>query len=503
MKWDIERERWQDLEVDCIVVGIYKNQLVPRSLATQVDERLGGAVARLFQAEEFKSTVGATRLISTLGQIAAPYVLVVGLGTEKKPITLESLRRAGASICPMVKTIAAKSIAIELLGKAESELPAAHALQAIAEGLQLAAYQYDALKSEKKPFPLVHARVLVGAKNGEQGPPAKTAALEKALEVASALSDATMWARDLVNTPPRDMTPQALAAAAKKIKGVHVKVLHRPDIEALKMGAYLSVADGAKEPPAFIEMTYTPPQKAKKVLALVGKGVTFDSGGLSLKPAKSMETMKCDMAGAAAVIAFMRVLADLKPAIEVRGYVAATENMVDGGATKPGDVVRAMSGKTIEVLNTDAEGRLTLADALHYAVTRPIKPHYIIDMATLTGACLVALGERCTAAMGTAPELIEKLKHAGENAGEMIWELPLIEDYAEDLKSTVADLQNTGGRYAGTITGGLFLKEFVGDTKWVHLDIAGSAWTDKPLSYCPKGGTGAMVRTLWELIKSL
>lgn len=496
MKFRIDRSPVTEIKTDVIAVGVANAAPSKGSPAQILDKQLDGALSQVIADEEFKGKPGSAKLLSTLGRLPSKYLLLVGLGETKKT-TLETVRKAAALVYTHAKSVNAKSVASELFsaGGVRRE----DAAQAFAEGLFLAGYQFDEYKNEKdkNKISLQEISLLSGKKEN------KTALLTR-LHVGEVLARAAMHARDLVNSPARDMTPRHLAEAARKVKGIQVKTLSKAEIKRLGMNAYLSVAEGSSEAPIFIEMIYTPSRsKAKKILALVGKGVTFDSGGLSIKPAKSMETMKCDMAGAAAAIAFMQVVGELEPAIEVRAYVAATENMPDGSSTRPGDIVRAMNGKTIEILNTDAEGRLTLADALHYAVTRKVKPDYVIDLATLTGACLVALGERCTAAMGTDQGLVDKLKKAGEKSGEMIWQLPLMDDYADDIKSPIADLKNVGGHYAGTINGGLFLREFVGDAKWVHLDIAGSAWTDKPLPYTPKGGTGAMVRTLWELIQLL
>jgi leucyl aminopeptidase len=287
---------------------------------------------------------------------------------------------------------------------------------------------------------------------------------------------------------------------AKGLRGIRTSVFDHRKIQRIGMGALYGVGMGSANPPVLIEMHYKPKGRIRKRVALVGKGITFDSGGLSLKPPASMETMKDDMAGAAAVIATMKMLPSWKPSVEVWGYVASAENMPDGKAQRPGDVVKAYNGKTIEVLNTDAEGRLALADALSY-VTKHRKVDYIIDIATLTGAALVALGDTITAALGTDEELIKKLRDAGEFAGEKIWELPLEQSYMDEMKSGVADIKNIGGRYGGTINGALFLKNFVDEkAKWVHLDIAGPSWANKAWDYCPIGGTGIMVRTFLKFL---
>jgi leucyl aminopeptidase len=328
-----------------------------------------------------------------------------------------------------------------------------------------------------------------------------------ALTRARIYSEATALARNLINEPPSRMNPARLAEEAKtlvKPASISVTVHEKKELEKLSMGALLGVGSGGAVPPRLVELIYKPAGKAKKTVALVGKGITFDSGGLSLKPAQSMETMKDDMSGAAAVIGVFQALAELKPKVEVRGYLAIAENMPGCGAQKPGDVVKAFNGKTIEVLNTDAEGRLVLADALSYACSK--KPDVVIDIATLTGACVIALGHLLSAIMTNNDALSENLIEAGKQAGERFWPLPLVKDYQQDVKSKIADLRNIGARRgeAGTIIGGLFLQEFVAaDIPWAHLDIAGPSWTDSDQPYCPTGGTGHPVRTLLRYIENL
>jgi leucyl aminopeptidase len=302
------------------------------------------------------------------------------------------------------------------------------------------------------------------------------------------------------------MTPVHLAEAATQValasNGlVKVKILDRAECAKLKMGAFLAVAQGADHEPKFIHLTYTSPRPTKKVLAVVGKGVTFDSGGLSIKPADAMMTMKCDMAGAAAVIGFFATLARLKPRVNIHGVIAATENMVSGKAIRPGDIVHAANGKSIEILNTDAEGRLTLADAMTYVLKE--KPDAMIDLATLTGACLVALGEEITGLMTNDKVLGKQVLDAALKAGEKMWELPLEPRYRDLINSDIADLRNIAtSRYGGSLTAGLFLQEFVENTPWVHLDIAGPAYAERPMSsYLGKGGTGHGVRTLVEFVE--
>jgi leucyl aminopeptidase len=309
---------------------------------------------------------------------------------------------------------------------------------------------------------------------------------------------ATWVARDLVNAPANEVHPTHLAEVAETIARpprLSVKILDRAECEELGMGAFLGVAKGSAQPPKFIHLTYRPSGRPTKRVAIIGKGITFDAGGLDLKSAEGMLRMKDDMSGAAAVLGIMRALPILKPKVEVHGLIAATENMPSGTAFRPGDVLRAMNGTTIEIGNTDAEGRLTLADVLSYAV-QTIKPDEMVDLATLTGACVVALGPLCSGLMTNRQGLANRLLAAAGAAGERVWQLPLLEEYREHLKSDVADLNNVGPRGGGAITAGLFLKEFAAGVPWVHLDIAGPAYVEKDGPLTTKGGTGVGVRTI-------
>ena len=324
------------------------------------------------------------------------------------------------------------------------------------------------------------------------------AAIKDGLRLGELFASAACFARDLVNEPANQVTPTYLAKVATQIAKdgrLRLKVYERADCQKLGMGAYLGVAQGSQEPPKFIHLTYAPRGRARRKIAIVGKGITFDSGGLDLKTADGMRTMKDDMSGAAAVLAIMRSLPALGLPLEVHGLIAATENMPSGTAQRPGDIVRAMNGTTIEIGNTDAEGRLTLADALAYAV-KEVKPQEVIDLATLTGAIVVALGNLCSGVMWNDKPLADRVLAAAEAAGERMWPLPLIDEYKELLKSDVADLNNVGPRGGGALTAGIFLREFAGSTPWAHLDIAGTAFTEKDLPLGPKGGTGVGVRTL-------
>lgn len=366
--------------------------------------------------------------------------------------------------------------------------PTAEAIEPLAETLHLAAYQFQGLKGRtgKRP-PSIEAVTIIGPSGARSN---------RALRRGRALAQAACLARDLVNGPAHLITPSRLAAEARRIgrqQRLIVRIRRAAELRRLGMGALLGVSRGSQEAPCFIEVIYRP-RGAKRRVALVGKGITFDSGGLSLKSAESMQTQKRDMAGGAVVLAVMSVVRDLGIGVEVRAYVPATENMPSGSAIKPGDVVTALNGKTIEVLNTDAEGRLVLADGLSYAVRA--KPDVVIDFATLTAAVRTALGPRYAAIMSSDPRLRRELIEAAAASGENLWELPLVEDYRRDLDSTVADLKNTGEGHSGTIIGGLFLREFTAGLPWAHVDFSSTVVTEKPFPGHPRGASGFGVRTL-------
>jgi leucyl aminopeptidase len=447
------------------------------------------------KADGFKGKAGETFLYRPVDARPAERALLIGLG-KKADFSHEVLRRAAAKVLRGAESLGLQKIHVRAPQFAKSPAAQREEFQALAEGLYLSAYRFEKHKSAdaEAPKPVEEAILWM------EGSPRYAA---EGVQKAKVYSQATMLARDLINEPPSRMNPERLADAALKLNKspLSVTVLEKKDLERLGMGAIVGVGSGGAVPPRLVEMIYKPAAKAKKVIALVGKGITFDSGGLSLKPAQSMETMKDDMSGAAAVLAIMSVLAELKPKVEVRGYLAIAENMPGGHAQKPGDVVKAFNGKTIEILNTDAEGRLVLADALSYAASK--KPDVVIDIATLTGACVVALGHRISAVMTNQPRLYQALRTQGLRAGEKFWELPLEKEYQPDIKSKIADLQNIGKRRgeAGTIIGGLFLQEFAEGLPWAHIDIAGASWTDSDEPYCPQGGTGHPVRTLLHYIE--
>jgi len=418
----------------------------------------------------------------------------LGLGSESEA-ELASVRKGVGVLVQKVGSLPLSHLFIRL-----PQLGAADQLaQAATEGALLGSYKFTQFKSQKNAPSYPKTLTLIAKDTNE------LKKFNAGIRTGQIFAEATRFARDLINYPPSDMSPDTLVKTAKTFtKGpMKVRVFNKSQIEKMKMGAFLGVNRGSAKPPYFLHFVYRPSRgPIKKRIGLCGKGITFDSGGLSLKPPKAMETMKMDMAGAATVLAIFKALKELKPPVEVHGFTPLTENMPGGRAMKPGDVVKAMNGKTIEVLNTDAEGRLVLADALSYASLQ--KLDQVMDIATLTGACTVALGSSVTGVMGTHPKLIQKLKMAAQQTGEKIWELPLEKDYESHIKSPIADMKNLGlPMQAGTIIGGIFLKHFVKPgLPWVHLDIASTAWTDSPTPLAPPGATGSMVRTLLAHILS-
>ncbi len=421
---------------------------------------------------------------------AARAVLLVGLG-ERGKVRADTLRRAAGKAASTLARFETVATALpQALGRAPEE-----AVQATVEGIALGTYRFDRYKTSgedgEPERPALRRAVVLGSPRWD------ARAVRRAVERGEVLAEATAWARDLVNTPAIECTPDFLAREALRMAeeaGLEVKVWDEEDLRRGGFGGILGVGAGSANPPRLIELRYRGAAASEPPIALTGKGVSFDSGGLSIKDAKNMEWMKADMAGAAAVLAAMKAVARLKPRVNVIAAVPTAENMPSGTAIRPGDVLRHRGGKTSEVLNTDAEGRLILADALAYLAEQ--RPRAIVDAATLTGACMVALGDQLWGVMGTDRALVRDLLAAGEAAGEPGWELPLWEDYRKQIESTVADVKNTGDRYGGAITAALFLKEFVGDTPWAHLDIAGPAFAEKPGDLWGKGATGVPVRTI-------
>lgn len=476
---------------DILAVGIYEKTETLSGVIASVDEALGDLIAEYgIRRDKFEGKFASTYLLQTYGKIPANKVLIVGLG-EKDKFTPNKLRELCSKVVKKAQGIKAKKVCIDL-GKLEFE--PSKSGKVVAEGALIGEYSFDKYKTKKDDNKL--EKFILVEKDKEKFEKLKTGA-EKGIKIANAMS----FARNLSNEPAKFITPTKLADIAKKIEGIKTKIYEKDDIENLGMGAFLAVGRGSAEFPKFIHMKYTPSNPKKKI-ALIGKGITFDSGGLDLKPASSMLNMKDDMSGAACVLSIMNTLKEFNPNVEVHGIIAACENMPSGSSYKPGDILIAKNKKTIEIDNTDAEGRLTLADALCYACELGVDE--VIDIATLTGACMVALGTHAAGIMGNNQELIDNLKKYGEENGERFWQMPMFEEYFEGLKSDIADMKNTGGRWGGTSAAALFLKEFVSkNVNWAHLDIAGTAFLDKPQKELGKGATAMGVRTLINYILNI
>jgi leucyl aminopeptidase len=454
-----------------------------------VDARLDGLLARVAKDEDFSGKEGQILSLHTHGKLPAQRVALIGIGRAKDEArTLEQLRAAAGRAVKLAKATGAKTAALSWPGDSADEA------RALTEGASLGAYVFDRYKRDKKPSRLSRLTLLSKAR------------IASAIEAGRATADAVCRARDLVNEPASRITPQALAAEARQVAksaGLRCEVFGRAQIEKLDMRLFLAVSQGSAEEPQLVRLTYTPPRAtSKRPIALVGKAITFDSGGLSIKTASGMEEMKTDMAGAAAVIAAMELVARIKPPFPVRGYFGACENLPSGTAYKPGDVVTGKRGLSVEVLNTDAEGRLVLADVLAWAMDD--EPAAIVDLATLTGAIIVALGPWTAGLFSNDDGLANELLAAARTTGEPVWRMPLPPEMEELIKSPIADLKNTGGRFGGSINAALFLQHFVqGDRKvpWAHLDIAGPSSVDRERPYTPRGATGCGVRLLAEWIE--
>lgn len=424
-------------------------------------------------------------------------IILVGLG-KRNDFTMETLRRAVARSISAVLSLKTIKLAVDVSAVKENATATA---STVTEAAIIASYSFVKYKSqeEKKERKEIQEFTLFGFANAKE--------VERGITEGTVLGNAVNYVREMANEPANVATPTALASWARetaaKCKNVSVKVFEKKDLEKMGCNALLSVARGSVEPPVMVIMEYKP-SKYAKTLALIGKGITFDSGGISLKPGKDMDQMKFDKCGACAVVGAVKAASELQLSTRVIGVFAATENMPSGSASKPGDIVRAYNGKSIEILNTDAEGRLILADALSYTV-KELKPDYVVDIATLTGACVVALGNACSGLMGNDSQLVKMVKECGEESGDRAWELPLWPDYEEKVKSDVAEVKNLGAPDggAGTITAAAFLKAFVGNSKWAHLDVAGTAWANSPSGYYNKGATGVGVRLFARLAKKL
>jgi leucyl aminopeptidase len=494
VKVDVAGTPLETCRADAIVAAVHNEDKKLADVAARIDRALDGQLADVLAAERFSGKPAQVTHLHTAGRIPAGRVIVVGLG-KRADVTLETVRRAASAGLRRARELGARSVAIDVLG---DRLPPQSRAHAVTEGALLGAYTFDRYKREKAEKRIESLTVIEadGRRRREVAEGSRT---------GQVFAEATCLARDLVNSPANDVHPTYLAKVAADIAKdakLGLKVFDRADCQKMGMGLFLGVAAGSQQPPKFIHLSYTPSGRSRRRVAIIGKGITFDSGGLDLKSAEGMLRMKDDMSGAAAVLAIMRALPKLSPRVEVHGLIAATENMPSGSAIRPGDVLRAMNGTTVEIGNTDAEGRLTLADAMCYAADK-LRADEIVDMATLTGACVVALGPLCSGLFANNQDLADRLLAAAEDAGERVWQLPLIDEYRDNLKSDVADMNNVGPRGGGAITAGLFLKEFAGDRPWAHLDIAGPARSPKAEGIVPKGATGFGARLLARWVESL
>ena len=480
-----------------VMVGIFEGTEALADHLTAVDKALEGAISRLVEQGEIKGKLGEITLVHSLGRLPSDRVVVAGLG-KKQELTKDRLRGVVAEAARLLQRKSVETMATGLLGAGIAGIAPEGAAQAITEGALLGTYSFRKHITKEAEHGDLKQLLIVTADEADRP------ILEPGCHRGRVIAEAVNFARDMVNEPANYMAPGDMAEAAKKLAqgyGLGLTVLEKDRMQELGMGALLGVSQGSCQPPRFIVLDYKGGDSGVVDLALVGKGITFDSGGISIKPSEKMEEMKTDMAGGAAVMAAMAAIAQLKPRINVTALVPAVENLPSGSALRPGDIVTAMTGKTIEIISTDAEGRLILADALGYAVK--LGARFIVDVATLTGAIRIALGAVCSGAFGNNQGLVDKVLAAGAEAGEPIWQMPMYDDYKEQNKSDVADIKNVGGRLAGAITAAQFLAEFVGDTPWLHLDIAGTSTTDKERHHLVKGATGVAVATLVNLALSI
>ena len=482
---------------ELIVVNLFEGVTEPGGATGAVDKALNGQISHLIAEGDFKGKAQETALLYSNGAVPAKRVLVVGLGQEKK-FGLEAIRVAAATAARRVRDLRVKSFSTIVHGGGQGGISLADATQAIVEGTELALYEYKELKTEPEDDPKKVKDMTFVVFDKSKHPE-----VEAAVEVGRKIVAGVHLARDLVNRPANYATPSILAQHAREIAGefgMACRVLDEAGMAELGMGSLLSVAQGTDEPAKFIILEHNPGNDRLDTLVLIGKGITFDSGGISLKGREGMESMKGDMAGGAVVLGAMRAVAALDLPLHVVGLVPATENLPSGKAYKPGDVVRAMNGKTIEVISTDAEGRMILVDALTYADR--YHPKAVVDLATLTGSIVVALGHHAIGLFSNDDDLAARLQAAGQTSFERVWRMPLFEEYGQQLKSHVADFKHTGGRPGGAITAAFFLSKFIGDFPWVHLDIAGKAWTDEDKPYTPRWATGIGVRLLTQFLRN-
>lgn len=476
---------------DCVVVGIYDKKVL-NSSAAAIDEASNGYLTAMARDGDLPTGLGNTTLLRDLAGVSAPRIMIVGLGPRKDFCIKQLDRAAEAAARALVKT-GTRNATFYLASNSERFTDAHKITHAIVGAAHRSLYRFDQLKSKKGAKRPALRKVGIGFSSRKSANQAKLA-----FKPADAIATGVALTKDLGNLPPNVCTPDYLARTARDIakahKNISVQVMGTNDLKKMGMGAFLSVTQGATRPPRLIVMRYKGAAAKQAPIALVGKGITFDTGGISLKPPTNMDEMKYDMCGAGSVLGAFKALAMIQPNLNAVAVVAACENMPSGDATRPGDIVKTMSGQTVEILNTDAEGRLILCDALTY--TCKFKPKAIVDVATLTGACVIALGDQYSGLMSPHDELAQQLQAAGEKAGDVAWRLPVTQDYVPRLKSNFADFANVGGRPAGTVTAACFLWQFMKDQNWAHLDIAGTAWKGG----AQKGATGRPVGLLVQYV---
>ncbi len=474
-----------DIETDALILPLSEGD--DASIYKDINDSLNGLLGDILNKGEFEGREDQTYIIHTFARIRPQRILLSGLG-KRGTVNEEKIRRAGGSSFSVLRSLKINSAALSLRyldSIGISPIP-------FLEGGMLSLYRFERYVKKESALSGLSRFVLLTETKAD---------LLDSIRWTERVVDSVNFVRDLINTPANDMTPSELARIALSMANekVTVKILDKEDAEREGMGAYLAVSKGSSEPPKFIILHYRGSEE--RPLILIGKSITFDSGGISIKPGDGMEKMKYDMAGGAVVMGLIKLASETGMPLNIIGILPATENLPGGHATRPGDIVRTCSGKTVEIINTDAEGRLILADAIGFA--KRFDPQAIIDIATLTGACSIALGNEAAAVMGNDPGLIERLKRIGEATYERVWPMPLFDEYSEYLRSDFADIKNTGGRTGSLVTAAYFLKEFAGETPWIHIDIASTAWADKDRAYTKKGATGFGLRLLANLLKEM
>jgi leucyl aminopeptidase len=498
MKINILSKSIIDFEGDAIILNIFEGKKSPGGTTGAVDKTLKGLISRLIADRELTGRVGEVTVLHECPRLHARKILLVGLGKPDE-LNYETIRRAAGVAAKKARKINAKLVGTVIHGAGTRGIDISNAAQSLIEGTCLALYDFNTYKEASDRHQIKEFTII-------DEDPSNAKEIKSSIRSGQILANAQNAARDLINEPANVLTPEKMHRSIQKLikdwglKGIiKCQYLDRAAMRKMGMGALLAVGQGSSHEPRFIVLRIA--SARKPLVSLVGKAVTFDSGGISIKQSNGMGAMKSDMAGGAVVVGTTLALAKLGKDINLMTIIPAVENMPSGSSYRPGDVVRAMNGKTVEIISTDAEGRLTLADALVYAERKKAK--FIIDVATLTGGCVVALGEKIAGLMGNDKAMSDRIIEVSGRTGEPLWPLPLYEGYVKLLRSDVADLKNSGGRYASAITAGIFLRAFVEKAKWLHIDVAGTELTDKESDYTPPGGTGFGVRTLYEFIASM